>query len=344
MPNWGEVQNEIVQEAFKWQQEAARANAMANQALDTVRRRYLNKLFEQTRRPVIAYYSGFLSKPERADINDEDKNGFMMAVHGIKPRYNGLDLILHTPGGSIASTQSIVDYLQSLFGRDIRAIIPQVAMSAGTMIACSCKEILMGKESNLGPIDPHINGRAAYQIISEFKRAYEEIQPKNASQRVIDQGKVLVWQPIISQYHPTLLSQCQNAIEWSNRFVEQQLARVMFGPKSDSQKQSAKEKRDAKKKAKGIVKHLTDYSQNKSHARHIHIDECKTIGLNVVELEADGNEELQDLVLTVHHCYMHSLMNSGAYKIIENHKGAAFIKNSMDISRSVIRQPAQPSV
>ena len=42
------------------------------------------------------------------------------------------------------------------FGEDIRAIIPQTSMSGGTMIACSCKEILMGKHSSLGPVDPQI--------------------------------------------------------------------------------------------------------------------------------------------------------------------------------------------
>lgn len=49
------------------------------------------------------------------------------------------------------------------------------------------------------------------------------------------------------------------------------------------------------------------------------------MGLNVIELEAD--KELQDLVLTVHHCYMHSLMNTPAYKLIENQNGIAFVKN-----------------
>ena len=39
-----------------------------------------------------------------------------------------------------------------------------MAMSGGTMIACSCKEILMGKHSSLGPVDPQIMGIAAQQL------------------------------------------------------------------------------------------------------------------------------------------------------------------------------------
>ena len=70
-------------------------------------------------------------------IDDNDKNALMQVVHRLD-KSKGLDLILHTPGGQIAATESIVTYLKSIFGNDIRAFIPQLAMSAGTMIALSC--------------------------------------------------------------------------------------------------------------------------------------------------------------------------------------------------------------
>jgi ClpP class serine protease len=89
----------------------------------------------------------------RSEVNDADKNGLMTVVHQLD-RSKGLDLLLHTPGGETAATESFVDYLRSIFGKDIRAFIPQLALSAGTMIACACKEIYMGKQSSLGPVDP----------------------------------------------------------------------------------------------------------------------------------------------------------------------------------------------
>ena len=42
----------------------------------------------------------------------------------------------------------------------MRAFIPQISMSAGTMIAMSCREIIMGEQSSLGPIDPQMGGIA----------------------------------------------------------------------------------------------------------------------------------------------------------------------------------------
>lgn len=305
MPNWGEVLTHI--SGIQAQGQNAQRTA-----IDVVRREYLAQLHQKTKRNVIAYYSGFLSKPGIAqqDINDEDKNGFMMAVHKLE-RKKGLDLILHTPGGSFTATQSIVDYLQKMFKSDIRAIVPQIAMSAGTMIACSCKSIVMAEHSNLGPIDPHLRGVPAYGAIAEFKRASDEISG--------DPNLLRVWQPILGQYRPTFLGQCENAIKLSTAFVQKQLETVMF----------AKDKH-GKAKAKKITKELSDYKKNKAHDRHIHMTECKRLGLEIERLEDDPN--LQDLVLTVHHCYMHTLMNTQSFKIIENHNGVSFVKQQIQMA------------
>jgi len=302
MPNWKDILGEI--------NNTKNAHLGAsNSASDLVRRNYLQKLQAHTGRNVIAYYSGWLSKPRApqpdVNINDEDKNGFMMAVHQME-KNAGLDLLLHTPGGGMGATESIVFYLRQIFGRDIRAFVPQIAMSAGTMIACSCKEIWMGKHSSLGPIDPQMSGLPALAVKKEFQRAYREIkaEPK----------KLSVWEPILRKYSPTFITQCESAVKWGETFVEEQLKDAMlFG------------KQNKVKRAKQIVRRLSDYDENKAHARHIHYDAARKAGLVVKLLEDD--KDLQDLVLTVHHCYMHALQNSTAFKIIENHLGAAVVKN-----------------
>jgi ClpP class serine protease len=126
-------------------------------------------LHEITKRNVIVYYSGWLQKRgvQGAEINDEDKNGFMTVIHELD-RNLGLDLVLHTPGGDTAATESLVHYLRAMFGTDIRAVVPQLAMSGGTMIACACKKIIMGKQSSLGPVDPQLGGVPAHGVVEEF--------------------------------------------------------------------------------------------------------------------------------------------------------------------------------
>ena len=276
-------------------------------------------MHEETGRNVIAYYSGWLPKPgiSGLEINDEDKAGLMSAVYGLD-RSIGLDLILHTPGGNVTATQSIVHYLHQMFGNDIRAIVPQLAMSAGTMIACSCKSILMGLHSNLGPIDPHLRDIPAVGVIKEFQRASRAIRR--------DPSNALVWQNIIGQYRPTFLSQCENAVRLSNDFVREQLANVMFAGTPN-----------AVERATEITKKLSDYSGNKSHSRHIEVEECEDMGLVIERLEE--SPVLQEKVLSVHHCFTITLSNSSAFKVIENHNGATFMKQQQQV---LVQQQGNP--
>lgn len=291
MPNWHDINSQII---------------TAGSTHDVIRRQYLQKLHEATGRNIIIYYSGWLQKPNLGgmEVNDEDKNGFMTVIHRLD-RTKGLDLILHTPGGETAATESLVDYLRSMFGMDIRAIVPQLAMSAGTMIACACKEILMGKHSSLGPIDPQYMGLPAHGVIEEFECAYEEIKA--------DPAKIPVWQPIIAKYHPTLIGECEKSIDWSHEITKEWLVTGML---QGEQK--------AEEIAEAILKELSDHALTKAHARHLSAAKCESIGLKVTYLE--DNPDLQDAVLSVHHACIHTLTATPAFKIIENHNGVAFIK------------------
>jgi len=302
MPNWGEVLSEI-----------ADVQRQAGQAFDIVRKRYLEALVGYTGRNVVAYYSGWQSKPGIAgtEIRDEDRDGFMRALHGLDYGI-GLDLLLHTPGGSIAATQSIILYLKEKFGRDIRVIVPHTAMSGGTIMACAAKKIIMARHSSIGPIDPQIRGVPAQGVLAEFKRAYNEI--------IEDHRKTAVWGPILAQYTPTFLGSCKNAVDWSERFAREQLADNMFSGDADQME-----------KINRVINALTEYDEVKLHERQINYREARQIGLAVDLLEDD--DTLQDLVLTVHHCFVHTLSNTPAFKIIQNHNGDAFVKQQIAATR-----------
>ena len=186
---------------------------------------HVQNLTKYTKRNVIVYYSGWLSNANgQYNINDLDMNGFMAMTHGFDFK-KGLDLILHTPGGEISATESIINYIQELFDGNVRAIVPQLAMSGGTMIACSCKKIILGKHSSLGPIDPQFMGVPAQAILTEFANAKKEINDEPSS--------IPLWQMIISKYDPTLIDSCQKAVEWSNDIFRDSLKNNMFKNESN---------------------------------------------------------------------------------------------------------------
>lgn len=289
MPSWSNILNQV--------------QAVSNEGaeLNKIREEYLRKINVLTGRNVITYYSCWLKTPgaPNSSVNDQDMNAFMNAVNGLDKK-KGLDLILHTPGGDLAATESIINYLHTIFNDNIRAFVPQISMSAGTIIALSCKEIVMGKQSSLGPIDPQLGGIACQSVIEEFDEAICDIT-KNPSSAAI-------WQVIFSKYNPTFITACKKAITWSEELMINYLSKV-YGTEMNPEP----------------VKELLLNNKNSfTHARHISKEACKRAGLNITDLETD--QDLQEAVLSLHHAYMILFDKFNISKAVENQQGACFIQ------------------
>lgn len=301
MPNWGGILLELQADGTP-------------QAFDNVRRKYLVETAASTGRPIILYATKWTQAdpnipPIAISINDEDIQGLMAVIQGLGG--DKLDLILHSPGGSGETAEAIVTYLRSKFS-DIRVVVPQQAMSAATMIACGADSILMGKHSFLGPIDPQFvlntplgpRVAPAQAILDQFDKAVVECQ---------DPDKLAAWLPMLSQYGPDLLVQCENQSALSESLVESWLAAYMF-----------RKRRDRAAKAREIAKWLSSHLNFLSHGRHISRPELEEKGLVIEHLEK--SQKQQDLFLSIFHATMHTFAGTGAVKIIENSIGSAFIK------------------
>jgi ClpP class serine protease len=66
-----------------------------------------------------------------------------------------LDIVLHTRGGLSLAAMQISRAIKAHKGKKT-AFVPYYAMSAGTMIALACDEIVMTPHACLGPIDPQL--------------------------------------------------------------------------------------------------------------------------------------------------------------------------------------------
>jgi len=317
LPTWGEILGELKTEGEK----------IKAPPFDSIRRKYLRLLSEYTHRNVILYATKWTQAggvpPDFISINEEDVQGLMEVVHGLKGEK--LDLIIHSPGGSPEAAEALVTYLRSKFSH-IRVIIPYAAMSAATMLSCAANVTIMGKHSFIGPIDPQIilhtqlGTRAipAQAILDQFEKAKKECgDPKNLGP----------WLPILGQYGPALIVQCENAIDLSRELVSKWLGLYMFSEKSNS-----------KEEANRVATMLANHSLFKSHGRHINREQAKEIGLCIEDLETD--QKLQDLVLSVFHSTTHTLEATSAVKIIENHEGRAFIKMLQQVA--VPLRPMEP--
>lgn len=309
MPTWGQLLKEHV-EYFQTNKEPP---------FDFLRRKYLKKLYDYTKRNTILYATAWTQKPEAPSyllsINEGDIQGFMEVVHDLEGKQ--LDIVIHSPGGFLDATEGVVTYLRTQF-EHIRVIIPQAAMSAATMLACSADEIVMGNHSFIGPIDPQtqiqtrlgLQSVPAQSISEQFEMAKEECKK--------DPTNLAVWLPILEQYGPALLKESRLATELSIELVGKWLASYMF-----------KGTEKAAEFSNEIANKLSNHTLFKSHGRHIGIEEARALGLKITALEED--QTLQDLVLSVFHCATQTFDATHAIKLIENHMGFAFIKQAAQI-------------
>lgn len=298
MPARNEIQDEIL--------------TAKSAAQDEVRRKYIKELSDYTKRDTIVYCTAYSTTkmavlPSNAvvSIMNEDIHGFMTALNGLKGR--NLDIIIHSPGGSAEATEQIVNYLRSKYD-NIRAIIPQNAMSAATMLACACDKIVMGKHSAIGPIDPQITfptptglfTAPAQSLLNEFEQAKSEI--------IENPNVAPIWISKLKNLPHGILDICKNTSVLSIEKVTQWLSSYMF--KADA---------DRFDKAKSIANWLGLQDYHKTHGRPIPMNVAIEQGLNIIELESD--QELQEKVLSVFHSSIVTIEVTNCVKFIENQNG-----------------------
>lgn len=312
MGTWGQLLNEL----NTLNQAAAKRPPIPGgpSPHDVLRRKYLKQLTDLTGRATIAYETAWLEQkdvgPQAVSIHLGDVHGFMEAVSNVQERE--LDLILHSPGGSPDAAESIVEYLRTRFDH-IRVIVPLAAMSAATMMALAADEIVMGAHSQLGPIDPQFTiqtpegprSAPGQAVLDQFDLAKQQCanNPQNLP----------AWIPVLRSLAPGLIALCVHQRELAEDFAARWLERYMF-----------RDEADAGAKAKAAAAWFADFTAFKSHGRRVSRDDARSLGLKIIDLEADS--QLQDAVLSIHHAIRHTFGGTGTVKLVENHHGRAYIE------------------
>ncbi len=285
---------------------------------------------------VIFYASAFLQKQNASavSITREDINGFMNALYEATTD-NGLVLILHTPGGDPNAVESIVEYLHSKFNH-IEVIVPYLAMSGGAMLSLASDLLILGKQSQLGPIDPQIvigdKTHSARAIQEGFSKAREDIEK--------DTHLAHLWAPILQNMGPSLFLEADKALQYSKELVVNWLNKRMFKNICDENERKAK--------AENIAEYFNaEQTSNGQERVHVHgqrigVAKLEELGIKLESLE--GNQDLQNDVLSSYHLMTLIFEMSPSLKFIASDKGKMWVKGAQQIpipqSPSVPTQPA----
>lgn len=128
--------------------------------------RYLRQLLirdiqEATGRNLIVYFTDCDRTNAQIDQSDDIPVSELLSSSAGTP----VDLLLETNGGATDATEKLCGLLRQA-APDLRVIVPRRAKSNGTVIALCGTTILMGQQSELGPIDPSIGPVPAEFVVN----------------------------------------------------------------------------------------------------------------------------------------------------------------------------------
>lgn len=93
---------------------------------------------------------------------------------------NRLTILLNTPGGSAETVEKMVKIIRYNY-EEVYFVVPDYAMSAGTIFCMSGDKIFMDYSSSLGPIDPQVHNGKNWVPALGYLDKVEELIKKSAS-------------------------------------------------------------------------------------------------------------------------------------------------------------------
>lgn len=179
-----------------------------------------------------------------------------------------LAIILTTPGGSAETVEKLVDIVRYHYS-EVYFVIPDEAMSAGTIFAMAGDKIYMDYTSSLGPIDPQVHNGKEWVPALGYLDQVDKMIEKSAEGKLTE-AELLILQNLdlamLSRYEQaknltiTLLKRWLVEYKFRNWTVHNTSPDIQGNPVTDEQK---------KERAEEIAKILSDNKLWHSHGRKI---------------------------------------------------------------------------
>jgi hypothetical protein len=255
-------------------------------------RQALIREIESTEPKLLCYVAG-----NKAPVERSDTLAFVDMLHNVSPG-EPIDLMLHTPGGDVDAAEKLITLVRGAVGEDgeLRAIVPDYAKSAGTLMALGANQIVMSDSSELGPIDPQISskdgngGDIVYSVLT-YLEAYNEARkavreaPDDVSNRIT-----------FEKFDPVVVQKFEAVKTRARMFAENLLKR-----------RGANFSR--------IASELMDISRYPSHGQMIGWEAARTMGLAI---DYRSSNELVWRKYWALYCHLRLALESSEQRIFES--------------------------
>lgn len=201
-----------------------------------------------------------------------------------------VSIILRTPGGSAETTERFVDIIRHHY-REVYFIVPDMAMSAGTIWCMAGDKIYMDYASSLGPIDPQVmaaDGSGFVPALGYLDKVEEITQKRQLSEADI---------VLLKSIDLAKLGLFEQARELSIDLLKKWLVQYKFktwdkhrtnnpgSPVTESEKQA---------RADEIARVLSDNTHWHSHGRNIDIQRLSDLRLDIEDYS--DNSDLKSAI------------------------------------------------
>ena len=179
-------------------------------------------------------------------------------------RKDSLAIILGTEGGIVEVVERMVTALRHVYG-DVTVIVPDRAMSAGTILALSADRIMMDHLSSLGPIDPQVERDGKLVPALSYLIQYERLNNKAETEALTTAEYAL-----LSKLDLGELYQFEQARELSVELLVKWLSRYKFKNWNKTEiRQLEVTPKLKKERAQNVADLLNDPERWHSHGRAI---------------------------------------------------------------------------
>lgn len=259
-------------------------------------------------KPVISYFTSF-NYPVM--ITDDDAN----ALEGLLQKHelsNGFYLLLSSPGGDGLAAERIINICRSYSDtNEFGVIVPGKAKSAATMICLGANEIMMGKTSELGPVDPQIvmeeNNElkrfSLYNIVKSYKSVFNHA--------VKSDGNMEPYLHQLSVYDARDIEEYKSMCSLSKDIVIKALKSGMLSSLTEDE-------------IKNKIEIFLTPKTVKVHGRPLYIEDIENCDLNIHV--QDVKSDLWTLIYELYYRLNSAVSFNNTAKIIEDKNNSIFSK------------------
>lgn len=238
------------------------------------RKALYGKLSKLMGMPVVSFFTSFMYP---VMIEDSDAET-MEAVLRVCDLSNGFALIVNSPGGRGLAAERIIRICRAYSGTgEYVAIVPGKAKSAATMICLGASKIIMGRTSELGPVDPQVTVTEDEELsrfsVYNLVKSYESLFDR----AVKASGNIQPYLLQLANYDERDIAEYRTALSLSDDIAIRALKGGMLRNMSEV---------EIKRKI-GIF--LIPEKRAKVHGRPIYAEEASKCDLNVEIREVKDN-------------------------------------------------------